>query len=102
MKTGDGAKSLTRADLANAIVSEFRVTKFVALEIVEDVLDEICSALMTGDDVKLSGFGTFYVRRKNGRVGRNPRTLKEAYITPRKAVSFKASVRLREAVNRKS
>jgi integration host factor subunit alpha len=99
MKT-DSMKTLTRADLADAITDEFRVTKFAALEIVEDVLDEICSALTAGENVKISGFGTFTVRQKNGRMGRNPKTLKDAYITPRKVVSFRASARLKEAVNK--
>ncbi|MDR1236543.1 MAG: integration host factor subunit alpha [Holosporaceae bacterium] len=101
MKTDD-TKTLTRAELAAAITDEFRVTKFVALEIVEDVLDEISNALTKGENVKISGFGTFSVRKKNGRMGRNPKTLKDAYITPRKVVSFKASSRLKEAVNKKA
>jgi integration host factor subunit alpha len=101
MKDG-GVKTLTRADLADAITKEFRVTKFVALEIVEDILDEISSALMAGENVKISGFGTFTTRQKKGRMGRNPKTLEEAYITPRKAISFRASALLKKAVNEKS
>jgi integration host factor subunit alpha len=95
------AKSLTRSDLANAITDEFRVTKFIALEIVEDVLDEISGALMNNESVKISGFGTFVVRQKRERIGRNPKTLKKAIITSRKAISFKASSTLKKIVNEK-
>ncbi|MDR1333948.1 MAG: integration host factor subunit alpha [Holosporaceae bacterium] len=98
----DGVKTLTRAGLANAIIEEFKVTKFDALEIVEDVLDEISSALMAGENVKISGFGTFSVRQKNGRMGRNPKTLEDAYITPRRVVTFRASSLLKKAINKKS
>ncbi|MDR2781123.1 MAG: integration host factor subunit alpha [Holosporaceae bacterium] len=98
----DNIKTITRADLANAITKEFCVTKFVALEIVEDILDEISSALMAGENVKISGLGTFSVRKKKARIGRNPKTLEEAYITPRRTVSFKASSLLKSAMNKKS
>jgi integration host factor subunit alpha len=94
-------RTLTRSDLANAITNEFRVTKFVASEIVEDVLDEISSALLNNENVKIAGFGTFIVRQKKERIGRNPRTLKEAVITARKSISFKASAILKKIVNEK-
>ncbi|MDR1561106.1 MAG: integration host factor subunit alpha [Holosporaceae bacterium] len=92
-------KTLTRSDLANAITEEFRVTKFNALEIVEDVLDEIAGALINGETVKISGFGTFTVRNKKERIGRNPKTLKEAVISSRKSLSFRASPVLKKIVN---
>ncbi|MDR0968840.1 MAG: integration host factor subunit alpha [Holosporaceae bacterium] len=95
------ARTLTRADLADAITKEFRVTKFVAADIVEDVLDEISSALVDGENVKISGFGTFSVRQKNERMGRNPKTLEAAVITSRKAISFKASAMLKKTINGK-
>jgi integration host factor subunit alpha len=101
MEKDTNVKTLTRAGLASAITDEFKVTKFDALEIVEEVLDEISGALMAGENVKISGFGTFTVRLKNGRIGRNPKTLEEAYITPRKVVVFKASSLLKKAINKK-
>ncbi len=92
-------KTLTRSDIADAITEEFRVTKFNASEIVEDVLDEIASALINGEAVKISGFGTFIVRHKKERIGRNPKTLEEAIISSRKALSFKASPILKKVIN---
>lgn len=92
-------KTLTRADIADAIVSEFQVTKFNASEIVEDILDEIAIALTNGEIVKIAGFGTFSIRKKKERIGRNPKTLKEAVISARKSLSFKASPILRKLVN---
>ncbi|MDR0555824.1 MAG: integration host factor subunit alpha [Holosporaceae bacterium] len=94
-------KTLIRSDLAEAITNEFRVTKFIASEIVEDVLDEISGALINGERVKISGFGTFMVRQKKERTGRNPRTLKKAVITPRKTISFRASPILKKTINEK-
>ncbi|MDR2646396.1 MAG: integration host factor subunit alpha [Holosporaceae bacterium] len=95
-------KTLTRSDLVNALTAEFRVTKFIASEIVEDVLDEISSALMQDESVKITGFGTFSVRQKKERMGRNPKTLKDAVITSRKSISFKASPILKKIINEKS
>ena len=92
-------KTLTRSDIADAITEEFRVTKFNASEIVEDVLDEIASALISGEAVKIAGFGTFIVRHKKERIGRNPKTLEEAVISSRKALSFKASPILKKVIN---
>ncbi|MDR2724032.1 MAG: integration host factor subunit alpha [Holosporaceae bacterium] len=100
MKNNDNW-TLTRSDLIDAITNEFRVTKFIASEIVEDVLDEISNALVAGESVKIAGFGTFSVRQKKERMGRNPKTLKEAVITSRKSVSFKASPILKRIVNEK-
>lgn len=97
----DNKKTLTRSDLVDALTAEFRVTKFIASEIVEDVLDEISSALMHDESVKITGFGTFSVRQKKERMGRNPKTLKDAVITSRKSISFKASPILKKIINGK-
>ena len=83
--------TLTRLGLAEAIQAEFEVNKFDASEIVETVLEELQGALLAGESVKISGFGTFVVHHKNERMGRNPKTLEEAVITSRKSLSFKAS-----------
>jgi integration host factor subunit alpha len=91
--------ALTRSDVANAITEEFGVTKFLASEMLEEVLNEIASALVDGESVKIAGFGTFSVREKKQRIGRNPKTLEEAVITPRKSLTFKASPILKKIVN---
>jgi integration host factor subunit alpha len=101
MKNND-KKALTRSNLVDALTAEFRVTKYIASEIVEDVLDEISNALIEGENVKIAGFGTFSVRQKKARMGRNPKTLKEAVITARKSISFKASPILKTIINEKS
>jgi integration host factor subunit alpha len=68
----------------------------------EEVLEEISSALVNGENVKIAGFGTFVIRQKKERIGRNPRTLKEAVISSRKSVSFRASPILKKVVNAES
>lgn len=92
-------KTLTRSDLSDAITEEFQLTKFTALEMLEDVIEEISIALKNGENVKIAGFGTFSVREKKERIGRNPRTKVEAVISKRKSVSFRASPRLKELVD---
>lgn len=92
-------KTLTRADIADAITREFRVTKYEALDFIEEVLDEITRALAEGEVVKITGFGTFLVRNKGERIGRNPKTKEETVIAPRKSLSFKASSVLKRKVN---
>lgn len=94
-----GGKTLTRADLVNAITNEFRVTKFDASEILEDILDEVVLALTRSEQVKINGFGTFSIRRKNERMGRNPKTMEQAVISARKSLSFKTSAVLKKIVN---
>jgi integration host factor subunit alpha len=91
-------KTLTRADLAENIVEIFDVTKFEALDFVDDVLEEIGAALAEGDSVKISGFGSFTIREKKERSGRNPRTLEDAVISARRSISFKPSSVLKKAI----
>ncbi|MBQ7673084.1 MAG: integration host factor subunit alpha [Alphaproteobacteria bacterium] len=92
-------KTLTRSDIADAIISEFKVSKFNATEIIEDVLEEIASALKNGEAVKISGFGTFSVKQKKERMGRNPKTMEEAVISSRKSLKFRPSPILKKVVN---
>ncbi|MDR3156289.1 MAG: integration host factor subunit alpha [Holosporaceae bacterium] len=92
-------KTLTRADIAESIVGTFDLTKVEASGLVDVVLSVISCALADGESVKISGFGTFFVRQKKERMGRNPRTLKEALISSRKAISFKSSSLLKKAIN---
>ncbi len=95
----DKIKTLTRSDIADAITTEFQVTKFEALEFIHEVLSEITVALSEGEDVKLTGFGTFKVHNKKERMGRNPKTKEPAVISARKTVSFRASPILKKKVN---
>ena len=86
-----GGKTLTRADLAEAVYRKVGLSRTESAELVEAVLDEICEAIVRGETVKLSSFATFHVRDKNQRVGRNPKTGEEVPILPRRVMTFKAS-----------
>lgn len=97
----NGEKTLRRADIVNAIVSEFEVSKFNAAEIVEDILEEISVALKNDGVVKIAGFGTFLVRQKKERMGRNPKTMKEAVISSRKSLTFRPSSILKKILSSK-
>ena len=86
-----GGKTLTRADLADAVVRKVGLPRNESQELVELVLDEISSSLARGESVKLSSFGSFGIRQKGERVGRNPKTGKEVPITPRRVLVFRPS-----------
>jgi integration host factor subunit alpha len=90
--------TITRADLVNSITERLSIPKLVASDVLESVLDLISKTLAKGDSVKISGFGTFNVREKTERVGRNPRTGVEARITARSVISFKASPIFKDTV----
>ena len=92
-------KTLTRADLIEAVYNEIGLSRVESSEIVEAVLDEVSTALVAGDEVKLSSFGTFSVRQKSGRIGRNPKTGEEVPITPRRVLSFRASHVMKDRIN---
>ncbi len=83
--------TITRADLVANLVDRLDLDKAVAIKMLESVLNIITTTLAKGTSVKISGFGTFNIREKNERVGRNPRTGVEAKITARNVISFKAS-----------
>lgn len=97
----DAASShtLTRADLADAVHRRVGLSRTESSEFVEAVLSEIFQAIVTGEDVKLSSFGSFHIRSKNERVGRNPKTGATAPISARRVVMFKASNVLRARIN---
>ena len=84
-------KTLTRADLAEAVFKKVGLPRNESAEIVELVLREIVSSLERGEQVKLSSFGSFGIREKGERIGRNPKTGKEVPITPRRVLVFRAS-----------
>lgn len=92
-------KTLTRAGLAEAIVEKAGLGRHDAVGLVEDVLNEISDGLVEKDCVKLSSFGTFAVRQKSERVGRNPKTGEEAVIKSRKVLVFKASNLMKQHIN---
>lgn len=99
MSNKEEAQTLTRSDLADAIIDEFHITKVGALEFLEVILSEMAMGLKEDESVKISGFGTFSIRHKKERIGRNPKTLEEAVISSRKSISFKASPILKKIVN---
>ncbi|WP_375403190.1 integration host factor subunit alpha [uncultured Sphingomonas sp.] len=94
----DQAGTLTRADLAEALHKEIGLSRADSSQIVEQVLKEMCESLSKGENVKISGFGTFVLRDKGERVGRNPKTGVEVPIAPRRVLTFRASQMMRERI----
>jgi integration host factor subunit alpha len=94
-----GGKTLTRADLAEALVRKVGLPRNESQDLVELVLGEISTALARGEGVKLSSFGSFGVRQKGQRVGRNPKTGEEVPITPRRVLVFRASNIMKARIN---
>ena len=84
-------KTLTRADLVDSVVKSVGLPRHEAAELVETVLQELSTALARGEPVKLSSFGSFGIREKRQRIGRNPKTGEEVPITPRRVLVFRAS-----------
>ena len=91
--------TITRADLAEAVYEQVGLSRNESSDLVESVLQEIADELVKENSVKLSSFGSFSVRQKAERVGRNPKTGVEVPISPRKVLVFKASHVLKEKVN---
>lgn len=83
--------TLTKASIAERIGSEIGLPKKLSLDCVEMVLERTKDALADGEEVKISGFGVFEPRQKRGRVGRNPRTLSQVEIRPRRVITFRIS-----------
>jgi integration host factor subunit alpha len=92
-------KTLTRADLSEAVHRDIGLSRTESAEMVKLVLDLVSDALVTGSSVKLSSFGTFLVRHKRGRVGRNPKTGEEVPITPRRVMVFRPSQVMKNVIN---
>ena len=90
--------TLTRADLAETINRKMGLSRAESLDMVEAILAKICDALSNGENVKISGFGSFVLRDKSERVGRNPKTGVEVPITPRRVMTFRASQTLRDRI----
>jgi integration host factor subunit alpha len=92
-------ETLTRADIAELLNRQIGLSRAESAELVEQVLDMVTEALVTGENVKISGFGTFVLRDKNERIGRNPKTGIEVPITPRRVLTFRPSQSLRDRVS---
>ncbi|MEM1277758.1 MAG: integration host factor subunit alpha [Pseudomonadota bacterium] len=92
-------KTLTRSDLSEAVYREIGLSRNESSELVETILDRIAEALVKGDNVKISSFGTFALRDKGARVGRNPKTGEEVPIDPRRVLVFRPSHIMKERVN---
>ena len=94
-----GGKTVTRADLCEAVYRKVGLSRTESAQLVEVVLDEISDCIIRGEPVKLSSFGSFIVRSKSERVGRNPKTGEEVPISPRRVMVFKPSNVLKQKVN---
>lgn len=91
-------KTLTRMDLSEAVFREVGLSRNESSDIVERVIELMSDALVDGGQVKISSFGTFSVRAKSERIGRNPKTGEEVPITPRRVLSFRPSHLMKERV----
>jgi integration host factor subunit alpha len=91
-------ETLTRAEIAEAINRRLGLSRSESLAMVESILNLMADALAKGENVKVSGFGTFLLRDKAERVGRNPKTGVEVPITPRRVLTFRASQMLKDGI----
>lgn len=92
-------QTVTRADLAEAVYEEVGLSRNESADLVEAVIDEISDTLVRGENVKISSFGSFSIREKGERIGRNPKTGVEVPISPRKVLVFRASHVLKDRIN---
>ncbi len=92
-------KTITRADLTDAVYRSLGISRNESSAFVERILDEVAGALEKGETVKISSFGTFSVRDKKLRMGRNPKTGEEVPIAPRRVITFRASHVLKDEIN---
>lgn len=92
-------KTLTRAQITEAVYQEVGLSRNESADLVESVLGEISGALTTGEMVKISSFGSFLVRSKGQRIGRNPKTGEEVPILPRRVLVFRPSHVLKDRIN---
>ena len=93
------SQTLTRADLSEAVFRAVGLSRNESAQMVEDILEEVCAAVARGETVKLSSFGTFSVRQKSQRVGRNPKTGHQVPIAPRRVLVFRPSHVLKSRIN---
>ena len=95
---GDDAGTLTRADLADVVHVKLGLSRAESASVVERLLAHMCEALSNGENVKISGFGSFILRDKGERIGRNPKTGVEVPIAPRRVMTFRASQIMRDRI----
>jgi len=95
------SKGITRVDLYDAVHRKVGLSRGDSAHLMESVLKEISDCIVRGETVKLAGFGTFTVRKKSQRPGRNPRTGVDVIIAPRRVVVFKASPIMKAQINAK-
>ena len=93
------AKTLTRADLSEAVYRAVGLSRNESADLVESILQHISNAVVAGETVKISSFGTFSVREKGARMGRNPKTGEEVPIEPRRVLVFRPSHILKDKIN---
>lgn len=96
-----GGKTITRADLCESVYRKVGLSRSESAELVESFLSEISESLAKGESVKLSSFGSFMVRSKKERIGRNPKTGEEVPISPRRVLVFKPSNVMKDKINKK-
>lgn len=92
-------RTLTRADLSEAVYQEVGLSRNESADLVESVLGEISDSLVKGENIKISSFGSFLVRQKSGRIGRNPKTGEEVPIEPRRVLAFRPSQVMKAKIN---
>ena len=92
--------NITREDIADFINNEFGLTKKDCNNIVKDLINEIIEGLIKNQIVKIHNFGTFKLRKKNARIGRNPKTKEEVMISPRNVISFTPSKKVLKEINK--
>ena len=92
------AGTMTRADLADSLNKKIGLSRADSAQMVESIIDLMGNALARGENVKISGFGTFVLRDKSERIGRNPKTGVEVPITSRRVLTFRASQTLRDRI----
>ena len=97
-----GGNTLTRADLSDAVHQQVGLSRTESADLVKSILDHVTETLVDGETVKLSSFGTFMVRNKSGRMGRNPKTGEEVPILPRRVLVFRPSHVLKDRINHRS
>ena len=93
--------TLTKAHIVNAVIEQNNFTQKKSFETVETLLEIIKSTLESGDDIMISGFGKFCVKKKQARLGRNPATGEDMLLAPKKVVTFRCARILKEKLNRK-
>lgn len=94
-------KTITRAQLGEAVYQEVGLSRNESADLLETVLNEISVALSRGEAVKISSFGSFSIRQKGQRIGRNPKTGEEVPILPRKVLVFRPSQVLKSRINQR-